>query len=242
MFVENAEYPAYALIAYAGAELTVGKRSGSALAELNIAFGVELSARSEGIYLLFSRFGISAALEDDGSQSRHAQHQRREHSGRAEAGYDRARIRAALGDKVLSFFVQSKVFAPAFCRYPILVVYIDRNGIQPVYIVFPPCIERTLYNFKAPYRPSGHAHFTRSLCSELILALTDIEPQVSYKYHFPSLPAVTPLAHAHWRLKPPQSASTSSSSPVMNRCGTNQLSSVSGFTPVVFMPPAVTCA
>ena len=63
VLVERAQYPADAHIAYACTELAVGKRSGSALAELDVALGVKLTACTEGFDLFSACFGIGAALE-----------------------------------------------------------------------------------------------------------------------------------------------------------------------------------
>ena len=65
VLIKGAQYPAYALIAYARAELPVGKRSRAALSELDVALRVELAARAEGIDLFLSSFGIGAALKKD---------------------------------------------------------------------------------------------------------------------------------------------------------------------------------
>ena len=59
VLVKRAQYPADAHIAYACTELAVGKRSGSALAELDVALGVKLTACSEG-FDLFLRVSASA--------------------------------------------------------------------------------------------------------------------------------------------------------------------------------------
>ena len=51
----------------------------------------------------------------------------------------------------------------------------------------------------------------------------------------PSLPARRPLAQAHWRLKPPQSPSISSSSPQAKRPGFNPETLESWFVPGLFL-------
>ena len=86
VLVKPAQHPAYALIAYAGVELAVGKCARAALAELDIAFGVELTAGAERLDLCLSRFGIGTALDHYRAQSRKAEHIGGKHSSRSEAG------------------------------------------------------------------------------------------------------------------------------------------------------------
>ena len=69
-----------------------------------------------------------------------------------------------------------------------------------MYIVFSARVERALCYLNILYRPSRELQLARGLDFQPIAALPDIEAQISYQYHLPSLPAVTPLAHAHWRL------------------------------------------
>ena len=101
-------------------------------------------------------------------------------------------------------------------------------------------VERALCYLNILYRPSRELQLARGLDFQPIAALPDIEAQISYQYHLPSLPAVTPLAHAHWRVIASAVGVNVQKLARYERCGTNQLSSVSGFTPVVLMPPAVT--
>ena len=66
-------------------------------------------------------------------------------------------------------------------------------------------------------------------------------------YHKPHLFSISSAAsfaeaHAHCRLKPPQSPSTSSTSPAANRLGQRMDSSASAENSVMRAPPDVTCA
>ena len=102
---ELLEDPADALVFDAGRELAVGERASAALAELDVALGVELARLPEALDLLSARFGVLSPLEDDRAQARLGQHERREHPGRAEAHHDRPVGLRADGPRHLVFRV-----------------------------------------------------------------------------------------------------------------------------------------
>ena len=52
-----------------------------------------------------------------------------------------------------------------------------------------------------------------SFSFKLIVLIAREKAEISYEYHYNSLPASLPEDHAHCRLYPPQSASISSTSP-----------------------------
>ena len=94
------KHPAAALVLRAGVELAVGKRTCAALAELDVALGVQRAATPEALDLFpAQRCGV-AALEHEGPQPRLRQHEGGEHACRAEAdGVDPAEVRLFAGVK-----------------------------------------------------------------------------------------------------------------------------------------------
>src|SRR5699024_10604132 len=76
---------------------------------------------------------------------------------------------------------------------------------------------------------------------QLVLVPAGREREIGHRPHN-SLPASAPLDQAHWRLKPPQSPSMSSTSPQAYSPGTRRLRMVAGSNSAVLIPPAVTWA
>ena len=82
---ELLQHPADALVFRAGVELSVRKRTGAALSELDVALRVERAARPERLHLFLPPLRVQAAFEHDGTKPRHRQHQRGKHACGPEA-------------------------------------------------------------------------------------------------------------------------------------------------------------
>ena len=129
---ELLKHPAAALVLRAGVELAVGKRACAALAELDVALGVQRSAAPEALDLFpAQRCGV-AALEHEGPQPRLRQHEGGEHACRAEAD-DHGPLRCgAAGNMVDIWRLPRDLCAAAAAQHgPLAAAERDVHGVDP---------------------------------------------------------------------------------------------------------------
>ena len=86
-------------------------------------------------------------------------------------------------------FIIAGVFAVCLFERSLLVFDLDRRGVQPMDIVFLPCIKGFFRDFQAEYLTLKNAEFSRRKLFKLGLGFICAEAQISHKYHSPSLPA-----------------------------------------------------
>ena len=80
-----------------GVQLAVGKRSRAALAELDVAFRVQLARLEEFFHLLVAGLGILSPFQHQRLPARQRQNQRGKHPSGAEAHHYRAFLRRTGG-------------------------------------------------------------------------------------------------------------------------------------------------
>ena len=191
-------------------ELAVGKGARAAGAELDVAVRVQRPGLPESPNGGRPRVHIPAALEHHRAQSGARKQQRGKEPSRAEADHHRRQIASCPWDRIYIWFIARRLRAA--CEHALLI----RNGagdrINPVDVRLFPGIQRFLQDLPFPDPLRRQAQRPRRLRGEAALFFSGPQPEVSYDQHRSS-PARRPLAHAHCRLKPPQSPSTSSSSP-----------------------------
>ena len=139
-------------------------------------------------------------LKHDGAQSGTAQNERRKHPCGTEARYDGSGFGAEAWNVKVRLREGAQVLAAEFLQQPLFVVRFKRQRIAVMYVVFLACVQRFFVYAKAFYLAlSQMQELCGFICKEL-LAFVGVQLYVSKKYHFPSLPAMRPLVHAHCRL------------------------------------------
>ena len=172
----------------AGVEFSVGKSSGSALAELDVALAVQLAAGAEGSDLRSARVHVRAALEHYGAQPRAGEGQRAEHARRAEARHDHRRAaRREPGDLV------------ALRRLGRRALQAHGDGVDELDGALPPRVEAAALYLQLLYGAGLDAEALGGEGVQLPLVPAGGEGEVGDGLHS-SLPASAPLDHAHWRL------------------------------------------
>ena len=194
-----------------GVELSVGKRSGTALPELNIAVRIQRPAVEECLSLLRTGLCVRALFDDDGPQPRPGEDQGGKDASRTESYDDRSAVTGNRGDPVLLFFIGLRLVL----SYQVVLATAQGQGRRTdiMKILLSPGVQRSPDQFRRedlalpdPQPPGG-------LLCQALRRIVQLHPDISYKNHGISLPARRPLDHAHCRLNPPQSPSISSTSP-----------------------------
>ena len=188
----------------AGVQLSVGKGARAALAELHVALRIQRAAGAERVHGGLAGERVAAALDNYRPRARHGQHERGEHARGAEAGNDGAR-RALAGRNARDGIFRRSIFAhvrrlDAGDYAPLIPGDGERGGADIVYIVLMPRVEGALYERELLHLRARQTQLLRRARTQGGSILAGGEAQLSYKYHSPSLPAIWPLAHAHWRL------------------------------------------
>ena len=243
VFHKLAEHPLHASVLDAGVQLAVGESACTAFTELDVAVRIQLAGGKEVVNGSFAGQGILSALDDERFCASLGQNQSRKHTCRAKANNQRSVTCVDGRNLIVLGFILCHVGAFGLANQLVLRAgYVSCNGADIVNVILAAGIQRLFNEFIVFDKLGLHAQLFGCLDQKLRVTLLGVEFYISDKYHLPSLPARYPLAHAHCRLYPPQSPSTSKTSPQAKRPGMNQLSMVSGLKPVVFTPPAVTCA
>ena len=182
-------------------QLAVGKCTGPALAELHVALGVKRAAAAEGPDLRRACVRVPAALEHYWLQAGTGERERTEHPRGAEArDHDRGPVQGKARD-----FISVGRLKGLTLQAHIHCVYVLNRTLAPR-------VQAAPLDLQLLYCARPDAELFRRERIQLVLVPAGREREIGHCPHN-SLPASAPLDQAHWRLKPPQSPSMSSTSP-----------------------------
>ena len=205
---ELLQHPADALVFRAGVELSVRKRTGAALSELDVALRVKRAARPERLHLFLPPLRVQTAFEHDGAKPRHRQHQRGKHARGPEAHDHRPCLRELRRLRRRIKHVLRRRGLGAVRHFQDLVLaslhqHID--GVNEPHIVFLPRIDRAFSDVQTLDLRIPDAKLPRRGADKLRAAVSGCKGNVSDSYHTgfscdpsaPSRPASQPEDHAH---------------------------------------------
>ncbi len=200
---ELLQHPPAALVFRAGVQLSVGKGSGAALAELYVRFRVERAAVPEGLHLFPALRRGLAAFQNDRAQSRHGKHQCREHPRRAEAGDDRPffalRVRHVIAVRLFPRDLRTAAAAQNGAL-PAAERHVDR--VDPAQLRLLPRVQRTPEDLQGGDVRRLHPQALRRMIAQRVLIVRLRQNNIPDPNHSIPLnsPARRPDDHAHCKL------------------------------------------
>ena len=171
-FHEAFQHPGAERVADTGGELSVGKRSRAALAELHVGGRVERSACPEALHRPDTAVHIRAALQHDRPVAEFAQGQRTEHSRGSEARNIDVSTKPLLspGERQRPWLVQPDVLV-LFCESAFLcgVFHRDVNRVHEADI--PPCVHGGFVELRRGGLGAAQPQQGQCLCDGIVLWL-----------------------------------------------------------------------
>ena len=195
--------PSSTFVFRAGVQLAVGKGSGAALTELNIALRVQYAVAPEALHLFLPLLGALTALQDDGPQTGPCKDQRGEHPGRAEAHDHRALVRGFFRDMVV-IGIGLTDFAISILPQQLSLSAAQRHihRVDPAQERLFPCVQRAAEDGQRRDVRRPHMQRLSRQIEQGVLVVLRRQGQVPYPYHrlLLSSPARCPDDQAHCRL------------------------------------------
>ena len=186
------QHPADTGIVHAGIQFTVRESTGTAFAELDIAFCIQFAGLEEFLYFFVTGSCIFTPFQNNGAKAVDGQNQRRKHTGRAKPYHHRAMFGKALGLGHLVIRHRSKTCTLAAGIFEDFLFISIHGHID--------CVDNTdVRLFSGIHRPANDLQFTHlgggnpqqlgCLERQLGHIMLRVHRNLAYSNHFVSFPA-----------------------------------------------------
>ena len=209
--------PALSLVFRTGIQLPVGEGTGAALAKLDVALGIQNSGLPKPFHRRAPGLCVLTAFDHDRFAAGHCQSQSSKHPAGAEADHDGPlfRQRFRLRDPVIERLCRAHAGISALSEHLVFAVPgRDVHRVEPADVLLFPCVQGPAPDFQTRDLRGLDSECVRGKYDQTVWIVPRRNGYISYRQHFVrNSPANCPDDQAHCRLYPPQSPSTSKTSP-----------------------------